>query len=187
MFESRNKLDLIIEVWEKLDCESVGAKEMIAIRNAVRNRFGDQAVDSPMIIARYLADEGAELRHSEIMQLYVEHAEDRPYDAAFRNVLDVTTLKKALSSLRRMENLRKRFVSDDDKEGIRLLREIGLEAKEDLLSSTNKRIASPDEAAEMAEWLRLWLGSPDIFENWIKLRLASVDFKERFGDTDLTI
>ena len=35
MFESRNKLDLIIEVWEKLDCESVGAKEMIAIRNAV--------------------------------------------------------------------------------------------------------------------------------------------------------
>ena len=132
-----------------------------------------------------LADEGAELRHSEIMQLYVEHAETGRTTAPKR--IRRYYLEKALSSLRRMENLRKRFVSDDDKEGIRLLREIGLEAKEDLLSSTNKRIASPDEAAEMAEWLRLWLGSPDIFENWIKLRLASVDFKERFGDTDLTI
>ena len=28
MWESRTKIDLIIEVWEKLDCESVGAKAL---------------------------------------------------------------------------------------------------------------------------------------------------------------
>ena len=100
MFESRNKIDLIIEVWEKLDCESVGKAEILAIETVVRDRFGDQAVDSPMITARLLADEGAELRHQEIMQLFLERAEDRPYDAVFRNILDVTNLAKADSSLR---------------------------------------------------------------------------------------
>ncbi len=63
MYKSRTKTDLIIEVWEALDCESVGAKEIIAIEEAVREQFGQNAVESPMILARLLADEGAELRH----------------------------------------------------------------------------------------------------------------------------
>ena len=81
MWNARNKNDLIIEVWEKLDCESVGADEIRAIEIAVEDVFGKPAVDPPMTIARLLADEGAELRHSEIMALHVERAEDRPYDA----------------------------------------------------------------------------------------------------------
>ena len=31
MYDARNKTDLIIEVWERLDCESVGRKEIEAI------------------------------------------------------------------------------------------------------------------------------------------------------------
>ncbi|HKX84510.1 MAG TPA: hypothetical protein VJL58_09850 [Pyrinomonadaceae bacterium] len=64
MWNSRNKTDLIFEVWEKLDCESVGAAEIEAIETVVREEYGDSAVDSPMILARMLADEGAILRHS---------------------------------------------------------------------------------------------------------------------------
>lgn len=36
MWNSRTKIDLIIEVWEKLDCESVGAREIEAIETVVR-------------------------------------------------------------------------------------------------------------------------------------------------------
>ncbi|MBX3245040.1 MAG: hypothetical protein KF685_11340 [Acidobacteria bacterium] len=181
MFESRNKIDLIIEVWEKLDCESVGKTEILAIETVVRDRFGDQAVDSPMITARLLADEGAELRHQEIMQLFLERAEDRPYDAVFRNILDVTSLAKADSSLRRMENLRRKFVTDSDKEGLRLLREIALERKQYLASDKGRSELSPDVAAEIDEWLRIWLGSPEVFEHWIKLRKATEGYKTIFG------
>jgi len=49
MFEARNKADLIIEAWEKLDCESVGAEEIRAIENALLERFGKAALDSPMV------------------------------------------------------------------------------------------------------------------------------------------
>ncbi len=89
MFTSRTKNDLMIEVWEALDCESVGAKEINAIAEAVRAKFGNSAVDSPMRIARLLADEGAELRHSEIMELAISTNFESPYDAMFRNILKI--------------------------------------------------------------------------------------------------
>lgn len=175
MFVSRNKRDLIIEVWEKLDCESVGREEIAAIATALEGQFGKQAVDSPMVIARLLADEGADLRHPEIMGLYLERAEDRPYEPAFLNLLDTGSLKKALASLRRMENLRKKFVSDGDKEGLGLLRRFAIAEKDRL--KTGEEIER-----EIAEWLTIWLGSPEVFENWIKLRTASADFIKRFGE-----
>src|SRR5215213_8589592 len=129
MWNSRNKTDLMIEVWEKLDCESVGGAEIVAIETVVRDVFGPSAVESPMIIARLLADEGAELRHSEVMELYIERASDRPYDAALLNILETTDLKTTLRSIRQMENLRRKFAGDDDNEGMRLLRELVLDEK----------------------------------------------------------
>ena len=99
MWLSRTKNDLIIEVWEKLDCENIGAAEIEAIETVVADQFGKAAVDSPMVIARLLADEGAELRHAEIMALYVERASDRPYDAALRNILNIDDLKSTARSI----------------------------------------------------------------------------------------
>ena len=76
-----------------------------------------------MKIARLLADEGAELRHSEIMDLYVRRASDRPYDAVFVNLFDLHDLRAALRSIRQMENLRRKFEADGDREGLRLMRQ----------------------------------------------------------------
>lgn len=179
MFDATTKTDLIIEVWEKLDCESVGAAELIAIERALTETFGSASVDSPMKIARLLADEGAELRHSEIMQLFVERNTNLPYEASFRNILDLKDLGSALSSIRRMENLRRRFTEDGDKEGLRLIREKAIAAKK-RLSEQSTRI-DPTFAAEIAEWLTIWLHSPEVFEHWIGLRQRSDDYLRRFG------
>ncbi len=185
MFEARNKIDLIIEVWEKLDCESVGTTELIAIERAVLERFGKAAVDSPMIVARLLADEGAVLRHSEIMELYIERASDRPFDAAFRNILDISGFGPAAASLRRLENLRRKYAGDGNREGLRLLREKTQEGRKDAISRADDQTldaAARERAAEIAEWLTLWMQSPEMFETWIDVRLSSADFKNRFPD-----
>ena len=175
----------MIEVWEKLDCESVGAKEIEAIETVVRDRFGDGAVESPMIIARLLADEGAELRHAEILRLDVERRQESPYDAMFRNILKFADFKETLISIRRLENLRKKFAAENDKEGLRQLREVAIKGKDraqmiakNLKVKENKR----NEKAEIAEWFTLWMQSPEVFEHWIELRQNSMDFKERFGE-----
>lgn len=185
MWNSRNKTDLMIEVWEKLDCESVGAAELVAIETVVRDMFGESAVESPMIVARLLADEGAELRHSEVMELYVERASDRPYDAALRNILETTDLKTTLRSIRQMENLRRKFANADDREGTRLLRQLALDEKASKLEAASRSRIEPrrrDEYLEIAEWLTLWLQSPELFDNWFALRRRSQDFISKFGE-----
>ena len=187
MWNSRNKTELIIEVWEKLDCESVGAAEIEAIETVVENVFGKQAVDSPMKIARLLADEGAELRHNEIMSLYVERASDRPYDAAFENLIDTEGFRSALNSIRQAENLRRKFSTDGDREGLRLLREKVIAEKEAKIATAKKPGIGSEKrlaASEIAEWLTLWLQSPELFETWIKLRRESADFVSKFGKID---
>lgn len=185
MFAAKNKIDLMIEMWEKLDCESVGAQEIVAIEAAVEERFGKAAVDSPMIIARLLADEGAVLRHSEIMRLYIERGSERPYDAAFRNILNIDDLPEAAMSLRKLENLRRKYTADDDREGLRLVRERGREGRAEALerSKDKKRSeAERDRYKEIAEWLTLWMQSPEMFETWIDLRLSSADFRDKFPE-----
>ena len=183
MFTSRTKTDLIIEVWEKLDCESVGAVEIEAIETVVREKYGNSAVDSPMIIARLLADEGAELRHAEIMQLDVKRRTESPYDPMFRNILKFSDFKQAVISIRRLENLRKKFVAENDKEGLRLVRETAIKGKRRAqMVAGNEKVDAQNRAekAEVAEWFTIWLESPEIFENWINLRQNSKDFKEKF-------
>ena len=184
MWNARTKTDLIIEVWEKLDCENVGAAEIEAIELVVREQYGQQAVESPMRIARLLADEGADLRHSEIMELYLARAANRPYDAAFRNVLDVRDFKSALTSLHNLESLRRKYKTDGDKEGLRHVRETAISGKQqanETAERTRIDAATRQINAEIAEWFTVWLQTPEIFDNWVDLRQQSPDFIGKFG------
>ena len=185
MYKSRTKNDLIIEVWEALDCESVGAKEIAAVEEAVRTRFGSIAVDLPMIIARSLADEGAELRHAEILELDVQRRLESPYDAMFRNILKFSDFKQTIVSLRNLDNLRQKFLRENDKEGLRLVRETALKGKNRAqMIGKNPKVDETKRAekSEIAEWFTIWLQSPEVFENWIILRQNSKNFKEKFGE-----
>jgi hypothetical protein len=184
MWTSRTKVDLIIEVWEKLDCESVGTVEIEAIETAVAATFGDAAVESPMRIARLLADEGAVLRHSELMELWVSRFSDQPHEAEFRNLIKLDDLDAAARSIKRAENLRRKFVATGDKEGLRLLREELIDAKsaaQKLATDKKVDVKARQLNSEIAEWLTLWLQSPDIFEQWIKMRKRSEEFISKFG------
>lgn len=183
MWKSNTKTDLIIEVWEALDCESVGAKEIIEIEKAVLQKFGRAAVDSPMSIARLLADEGAELRHSEIMELFVERFEQSDKNSLPRTRLDFSDLHAARDSIRKLESDRKKL--SNNKDGPRLLRERALAAKQDALDITGNANYSTTKRAvnkEIAEWLTIWLQTPEMFESWLSLRIASPDFKAKFGE-----
>ncbi len=184
MWNARTKADLIIEVWEKLDCENVGALEIEAIRTVVADQYGEPAVESPMVIARLLADEGAELRHSEIMKLYVETASDRPYDAAVRNIVKIDDLKNAAASIRNLENLRQKYAGDNDKDGLRLVREIAIKGKQSAAEHAEKKNLDTvvrQINTEIVQWFTVWLQTPEVFESWIALRQRSPDFAEKFG------
>jgi hypothetical protein len=182
-WKSRTKHDLIIEVWEHLDCESIGAPELVAIETVVRERFGAGAVEPPARVARLLADEGAELRHAEVLELDAKHREADPYRDKFSDALKFSTLEQAVESLRRLEDLRLEFIGTEDREGSRRVRDGVLKARRrsQMISRDpeveDKRRA---EKAEIAEWLRVWLQQPEIFDDWLDLRRRSKDFRKRF-------
>ncbi|MET0647194.1 MAG: hypothetical protein ABW208_11280 [Pyrinomonadaceae bacterium] len=183
VWQARTKRELMIEVWEHLDCESVGAKELEAVREAVRERFGEGAVESPTRVARVLADEGAELRHAEVLEMDARWRTQDPYEPAFRNVLKFSTFEEAAQSIRRLDNLRKQFRRKGDKEGLRRVQETVLKGKQRAQmiarnQSVNERKRA--EKTEMAEWFTVWLNQPEIFEDWLALRLASKDFRAQF-------
>ena len=184
-WKARTKRELMIEVWEHLDCESVGAKELEAVTEAVRERFGEGAVESPAIVARVLADEGAELRHAEVLEMDARWRTADPYEAMFRNVLKFSTFEEAAGSIKRLDNLRKQFGRKGDREGLRRVQETVLKGKRraEMISrnqAVNERKRA--EKAEIAEWFTVWLNQPEIFSDWLSLRRASKDFRERFGD-----
>ena len=68
-------------------------------------------------------------------------------------------------------------MSEGDKNGIRQIRERVIDTRKKLSDGT------ADEA-EIAEWLTVWLQTPDAFETWVSLRKRSADFKKRFGDAE---
>lgn len=184
MWKSRNKTDLIVEVWEKLDCETVGASEIEAIETAVEARFGKAAVPSPMRIARMLADEGADLRHSEVMELHLRRFGETTRDPKLEDPIDLIDLASLLRSIRKMDNLRRKYEAAGRAEQLRKLRDSAIEAKADALARAKKRSTPAGEKkmlAEAANWLTLWLQSPQLFDSWLKLRRSSPDFVETFG------
>jgi hypothetical protein len=182
-WKSRTKFDLIMEVWEALDCESIGRAELEAIEEAVRGHFGEGAIETPMTLARMLADEGAELRHAEILKLDVERRAEDSHAAAFRNLIKFGNFAEAEMTLKNLENLRQKFVRENDREGLRRLRAKTVQARERAqMISKNARVAPEkrEEKAEIAEWFKIWLETPEIFASWLSLRKRSPDFQERF-------
>jgi hypothetical protein len=182
-WKARTKRDLMIEVWEHLDCESVGARELEEIEQVVRERFGEGAVESPASVARLLADEGAELRHAEVLELDAQRRAADPYEAMFRNLLKFADFKQAANSLRNLENLRKQFVRAKDPAGLRRVRETALKGKQRaqmIAGNRNVDERKRAEKAEMAQWFTVWLEQPEIFQDWLELRQRSQEFKARF-------
>src|SRR2546430_1361229 len=100
---ARTKDELVIEVWEQLDCESVGAKELEAIQDAVRDRFGAGAVESPAAIARTLADEGAVLRHPEVIEYDAGWRERSFQKTHLPETAIFDSLKEAADSIKRLD------------------------------------------------------------------------------------
>ncbi|MEP6924262.1 MAG: hypothetical protein ABI954_07340 [Pyrinomonadaceae bacterium] len=183
VWKARTKQDLMIEVWEALDCESVGREEIEAIETAIADRFGAGAVESPMKTARLLADEGAELRHSEIMELDVERRTSDARAPEFRNLIKFSDFKQAETTFKNLENLRQKYLRDNDKEGLRRLRSKAQQGRERAaMIGKNQKVkeAKREEKNEIAEWFRVWLETPEIFTAWVNLRKKSADFQNRF-------
>jgi len=147
--------------------EVVGASELSFIQEAVVTRFG--SLISPASIARVLADHGARLGHPEILQADARWRVEQLLFTA--EDLDLANVEAALRLINKVEH---QF--DTDAAGRERLRQAvrGLKTEIDSLAARNPL------AAEVSQWLTVWLQNPGIFADWLTLRQNTPEFRERF-------
>lgn len=161
----------IVDWWTENGNETAGAAELEQIQQALLERFGAQGRESPALIARTLADNGARLRHPEVLAADVRWREQSEFftseELTFDSIDRAIAFAEKLGGLPSAPELRS-FV-------MQLKTEVEWVAK-------SMRIALPDRliALEVAHWLTIWLQNPSIFPDWLLLRRESAEFRERF-------
>src|SRR5260221_9905282 len=146
--DARTTRELAIEVWAGLGRAAVGEPELVEIQRAIARQFGEGAVGSPAAIARLLADEGAELRHPEIIegdahwrQAQIEKAAaDFSVFERFDRAKPLR-LKQAEGLIRKLERVRKKLERVGDDGALRSLKEETVSARQTVQSlAKNERL-----------------------------------------------
>jgi hypothetical protein len=180
-WKSVNKQELILEVWEALDCESVGGRELEQIQEVLEQRFGQGGQESPAAIARVVADEGAVLRHPEVFECDKQWRQRRLNAQSFEQQLDFSDFQKAVTSFGVLDKAQR--LSNHDGPAKNRLRNVVTNARLNTLMVSRSRILGAEErekAREISQWLAVWLQSPQLFGDWLDLRLRSAEFRNKF-------
>src|SRR5687768_7249123 len=159
------KYQIIVDVWERMEREVVGAPELELIQQALAVRFGTFV--SRASIARTLADHGARLGHPDVLAADLEWRQRTslftPEDLTFGNLDAATAL------IEKLEGLRENF--SEDKPMLEHLRQSVQQIKNELdVLAASDRVGQNVLAREVGQWLTIWLQNPQIFPEWLALR-----------------
>ncbi len=184
------KRALIIEVWESLGRIMVGEPELREIQTSVRKQFGAGADESPAAIARLLADEGAELRHPEVIEFDTRWREAKieTESRQLKGLDDLLVgkplrLRKAEALIKKLERLRQRAENADDQSAAKQARSMAISGRQqaELLAKDKKlNELQRAEQSEIAEWFKVWIQTPILFADWLELRRRSPEFRKKF-------
>lgn len=181
---------VVVELWVQLGKPPVDAR----LLNAIQARLA-AAVENhelgPAAMARMLADEGAELNLPEIIETDADwrqaRIETHTKELERLSSAHVLTLGAAAKFIGELEQLRKQYDENEDRQALAQVRTIGSESRRLAESIARNRSAEQTvrvEQAEIAEWLKVWLQTPALFKDWLELRRRSDEFRARFRIDD---
>jgi hypothetical protein len=110
---------------------------------------------------------------------------DPPYDGMLRGILCFSTLNETEGTISRLENLRQCFLATSDKKGVAYCRRLGVLGRQRAeMIGRNRRVDSQKrrQKQEAALWFRIWLETPELFQNWLALRKRTEDFLKLRND-----
>jgi len=186
-----SKQALIVAEWHRLGGKAIGRKELRKIQRALHEKFGEGGVESPAKLARVLADEGAELRHPEVIEFDAEWREKKieKETSTFRGLerlLDAKPMRlpEAASLIKKLEQTRQSAERKEDELNVQRSRDIAMNSRQTaqlLANDSALEQTHRDEQEEIAQWLSVWLQTPTLFDDWLDLRRRSPDFRKKFS------
>jgi hypothetical protein len=177
----KTKKEFILEAARGLAIQKWTAAEIDQLRRKLIADHGEEGKSSTEYIAEVLKTMGWKVQLTER-----EEAEER-FEEEFEDILHFKTLQDAEVSLTRLDELLRRFRAHDEGAAVERVLEIArLGKRRAEMISHNRKVESQkrEEKKEIAEWFRIWLETPDAFFDWLEVRKASPDFREKFGDIE---
>jgi hypothetical protein len=177
----KTKKEMVLEIYDREAMGEVTAREIAMINEGLVAEFGEGGAMTPAEIARALVDEGLPVRYQQVFAMAT--AAER-YQELLDGVLRLETLGVAEASIRRLDRLHRKFRRAGDSAGARHARDLAVKAKRALAQQGAAAGLAPErraELAEVAQWLTVWLQTPDLFAQWLELRKAAPEFKRTFA------
>src|SRR5262249_155067 len=174
------KQEVVLDIY---DDEAMGegtAREILIINQALIDEYGEGGAMTPAEIARILHEEELPVRFDQIFRMMTT---TEKYENVFAHFLENEDLAQAESSIRGIDELYRKFIDVGNKAGVRFAFEAARTARQnatELSQSSQLSASRRREHAEIAQWLTVWLQTPDLFAQWLELRKASAEFKILF-------
>jgi hypothetical protein len=185
---------IIVSVWRESGSPVVGASELAQVQHALAEVLGPDELPSPARIARELAQSGATLRHPEIIESDARWRESQIASQihAFESLRPLQTgvalqFNQAAALFADLEELRGQLVTAGDEGALADLKTLAIEARQaarNRAKDTSLPAADREVQAEISEWFRVWLETPNLFDQWLELRRSSAAFKASFLNYD---
>ena len=179
---SNTKKEMILEAARQLGHQKWSSAEIDQLRRKLIADHGEEGKSNNDYISDVLQGMGWKVQLSER-----EEAEER-FEEEFEDILHFKTLQDAQVSLTRLDELLRRFQAHGERAAVERVLEIArLGKRRAEMISHNRKVEAKkrDEKREIGEWFRIWLETPDAFFNWLEVRKASPEFRQKFGDIDL--
>ena len=179
----KTKKAMILEAARELSIEKWTTAEVDQLRRKLIAEHGEEGKSSNEYIAETLKSMGWKVQLTER-----EEAEER-FEEEFEDILHFKTLSDAEVSLTRLDELLRRFRAHGEKAAVERVLEIArLGKRRAEMISHNRKVEAHkrEEKKEITEWFRIWLETPDAFFDWLEVRKASSEFRDKFGDIEAT-
>jgi len=108
------KRQFILQVWRKIGADLVGGIELQRINEELVKKFGPGGAESPAALARVLADEGARLKHPEVLETDTIWREQQLYSLFAPGEIDFNNLAASLESIAKLDALYRQFLAEGD-------------------------------------------------------------------------
>jgi hypothetical protein len=190
--QSRDQREAIVRLWHESGEPPIDARVLRLIEEQVSAEFGGDCVISPAAIARMLADEGAELRHPDL----IEFDADWRQSQILAQTEDFAELEEFINAgpmglaqledfITRLEALRQKFSRESETTRLAQVTSLAVQARQLAQAAVRNRDGQQsmrDEQTEAVEWLKVWLQTPNLFSDWLELRQRSEEFRRKFGE-----
>lgn len=106
---------------------------------------------------------------------------ESPYREVLEGVLAFSTFTQTERTIRTLENLCRQYRLASDKKGVEYCRQVALlgRRRAELISRNPKvSLAKRLRHSESAAWFRIWLETPDLFDDWLRMRKETTEFRE---------